>query len=225
MIGLLFGVASAKSLYSTLYDVENEKPYVVLFVTPKNEYVDQYESEFNSTRDDLGDICNFIKVDVNKELLLGTRLRIIYTPVIYVFWQGKAHFFPNTEVTKDKIYSFIAQIIGKSVPMLKETDIATKKPLVAMFTKRLKAPTALSFAQFNLSLTDIRFAWTNNKKVIDAFRVNDIPSVYFFKDGIRKKYDGQTDAKKFIEEIRKHFNVTELNQAEKDAIKQARFEL
>lgn len=224
MLGVFIGFACAKSLYSTLYDVENDKPYVVMFITPKNDYVQQAEPEFNDTRDELKDFCEFLEVDVNKEFLLGTRLRIIYTPVIYVFWKGKAHYFTSHEISKDKLYSFIAQTIGTNVPMLKESDITTKKPLIAMFTKRLKPPTAVSFAQFNLTNTDVRLAWSNQKSVIDAFRVTEVPSIYFFKDGIRKKYDGPTEASKFVEEIRKHFDIKE-NKEEQEAIKQARFEL
>ena len=195
-------------MYKQVFDKSSPKPWLLYFYTTKCDMCEEAEMEFNSTKDWIGDAANYAKLDANKEFRIATRLFITSAPQFAVVYKGKYEVFSN-EPKKERLYNFMASLIGKGIPMFTEKDIDKKnQDKVISFTKRLKAPPHLSFAAANLSHTDIRFGFVNKPAITEKYEITKLPSTLFIsKDGKKYTYEGKEEVQDFLKEIAEFFNV------------------
>lgn len=199
-------LVSSRSLYSEIFDKHAKKPWLLFFNTEKCSECEDAETEFNETMTLIGDAANYRKLDANKEFRISAKLMVTNVPAFVVVYQGKTDMFEG-EPKKERLFNFMANLLGKDVKIMKDSDLKKKGKMVVGFTKRVKTPPYIAFASKNMSWTDIKFGYVNKASLFEEYEIKKTPAAIFMNNGEYEKYEGSDDLPTFLKDVRRYFNI------------------
>ena len=203
---LLFSLTKSKSLYATLHEDTDEKPYFIMFTSKTCPHCKTAAPIFEKTAKALQDIAESIKVDVGRERRLAGELHITSVPSFVCFYKGvptKYNGYPNEK----QMFIFVVEQLGKNIQTATTSLKDSKDNMVVYFTKRFKPTSTLSYASYSLSKSSLKFIMVNKQQLIKDMGITKVPSYYFFKNGEMQQYHGSTDPLIFTRAVREFYNI------------------
>jgi hypothetical protein len=199
-------LAASRSLYSRVFDKSGPKPWLLYFSTEKCEMCNEAENVFNETRKFIGDAADYASLDANKDFKISARLMVTNVPAFVVIYKGNKDVFEG-EPNKERLFNFMGNLLGKDVPILKDSELKGKGKMVVGFTKRIKTPSYIAFASKNITGHGIKFGYVNKQSLFDEYEIKKTPAAIFMNNGEFEKYEGADDVPTFLKEVRRYFNI------------------
>lgn len=162
--------------------------------------------EFEKASNIASDFIAFGYADTTLAREAALELEVYTVPSFFLFTDNRTLRYSGKRLSSS-FMNFIGSALGEGIDETDESWIDQDENMVVMFTRRFKPPAYYSAAYDLFKSSNIKFGITRNSDVIEAFGNPPTPSIWFFKNGEKTKYQGKQDYVDFINAISDYFEV------------------
>lgn len=191
---------------SNILNQELQVPWFVMFGNSNCPSCAYSFPEFEKISNMASDFIAFGYADTQLTKETAMSLGVFSVPSFFLFTNNGTYAY-NGKRTASNFMSFISDVLSEGIEETDESWADQKDNMVIMFTRRYKPPIYYSAAYNILKNKNIKFGLTRDSDVIEAFGNPTTPSIWFYKNMEKVKYDGKQEFTNFISSIFSFFDI------------------